>query len=153
MLTLNEIMASDLQTLGPNNTIQDAAELMNHKNIRHIPITGNDSDLLGLVTQRDILAATSPDNKNKLHEMSTLLSSIMISKLDTVTRDADLRQAALFLQQHKHGCLPVVENNKLVGIVTDSDFVTIAIHLLEMLEAIEPDENTDDEFSETLSMN
>jgi len=78
--------------------------------------------------------------------MSTPLNAIMITKLDTVNKGTDLRQAALFLQQHKHGCLPVVEDNTLVGLVTDTDFVSVAINLLEMLEATEPVENTDDDF-------
>ena len=148
MLTLNEIMTSDLHTLRPESTIQDAITLMNGKTIRHIPITDENNHLLGLVTQRDILAATSPQSTAKQREMSTLLNTIMVEKLATVNKGADLRQAALFLQQHKHGCLPVVENDELVGIVTDSDFVTIAIHLLEIMEAIEPVENIDDDFTE-----
>jgi CBS domain-containing protein len=146
MLTLNEIMVSDLHTLEADNTLQDAVELMKSKKIRHIPIVGSNNQLLGLVTQRDILAATSPDSTNKQQEMSTPLNAIMITKLDTVNKDTDLRQAALFLQQHKHGCLPVVEDNTLVGLVTDTDFVSVAINLLEMLEATEPVENTDDDF-------
>ena len=149
MLTLNEIMVSDLYTLGSDNTLQDAVELMKNKKIRHVPIVGNDNQLLGLVTQRDILAASSPGSTK---EVNMPLNAIMITKLDTVNKAADLRQAALFLQQHKHGCLPVVENDTLVGLVTDSDFVTIAIHLLEMLEATEPAENTDDDFTESLEM-
>ena len=146
MLTLNEIMVSDLHTLEANNTLQDAVELMKSKKIRHIPIVGSNNQLLGLVTQRDILAASSPDSTNKQQEMSTPLNAIMVTKLDTVNKGTDLRQAALFLQQHKHGCLPVVEDNTLVGLVTDTDFVSVAINLLEMLEATEPVENTDDDF-------
>jgi CBS domain-containing protein len=146
MLTLNEIMVSDLHTLEADNTLQDAVELMKSKKIRHIPIVGSNNQLLGLVTQRDILAASSPDSTNKQQEMSTPLNAIMITKLDTVNKGTDLRQAALFLQQHKHGCLPVVEDNTLVGLVTDTDFVSVAINLLEMLEATEPVENTDDDF-------
>jgi CBS domain-containing protein len=152
MLTLNEIMASNLYTLKPDNTLQDAIELMESKRIRHIPIVGSNRQLLGLVTQRDILAASSPESTSKHQEMNTLLETIMITTLDTVNKGVGLRQAALFLQQHKHGCLPVVENNTLIGLVTDSDFVTIAIHLLELLEATEPVENTDDDFTESLEM-
>ena len=146
MLTLNEIMVSDLHTLEADNTLRDAVELMKSKKIRHIPIVGSNNQLLGLVTQRDILAASSPDSTNKQQEMSTPLNAIMVTKLDTVNKGTDLRQAALFLQQHKHGCLPVVEDNTLVGLVTDTDFVSVAINLLEMLEATEPVENTDDDF-------
>ncbi len=152
MLTLNEIMVSDLHTLKADNTLQDAVELMKSKKIRHIPIVGSKNQLLGLVTQRDILAATSPGSANKQQEMSTPLNAIMITKLDTVNKDTDLRQAALFLQQHKHGCLPVVEDSTLVGLVTDTDFVSVAINLLEMLEATEPVENTEDDFQESLEM-
>ncbi len=146
MLTLNEIMVSDLHTLEADNTLQDAVELMESKKIRHIPIVGSNNQLLGLVTQRDILAASSPDSANKQQEMSTPLNAIMITKLDTVNKGTDLRPAALFLQQHKHGCLPVVEGNTLVGLVTDTDFVSVAINLLEMLEATEPEESLDDDF-------
>jgi CBS domain-containing protein len=44
------------------------------------------------------------------------------------------------MQKHKVGCLPVVDRGQLVGIITDSDFVTIAINLLELQEEVEPDE-------------
>lgn len=56
----------------------------------------------------------------------------------TVDERASLRQAALFLEQHKIGCLPVVSDGKLRGIITDTDFVGVAINLLEQLEEAEP---------------
>lgn len=59
----------------------------------------------------------------------------MITEVVTVSPKAGIREAALHLQKHKYGCLPVVDKGKVVGIVTDSDFVTVAIHLLEVLDA------------------
>ena len=53
---------------------------------------------------------------------------------------AGLKESAIYMQKHKVGCLPVVENHELVGIITDSDFVTIAINLLELQEEVEPEE-------------
>ena len=50
----------------------------------------------------------------------------------------NLRQAALRLQEYRYGCLPVVAKGKLIGIITDSDFVAVAINLLEQLEDTEP---------------
>jgi CBS domain-containing membrane protein len=62
----------------------------------------------------------------------------MVTKVATVDESASLRQAALFLEKHRIGCLPVVSEEKLVGIITDTDFVGVAINLLEQLEEFEP---------------
>jgi predicted transcriptional regulator len=63
----------------------------------------------------------------------------------TADPHAGLKESAMYMQKHKVGCLPVVSNGRLVGIITDSDFVTIAIHLLELQEEVEPDS---DDFAE-----
>lgn len=141
MVTIDEIMISDLYTLGRDNTLQDANDLMREKRIRHIPIIDGNKKLLGLVTQRDLLAATSPDADQTRKAMHTPLDSVMVTDLRTVDEHVSLRQAALYLRQHKFGCLPVVnKSGKLLGIVTDTDFVTVAINLLEQLESVEPTE-------------
>ena len=51
---------------------------------------------------------------------------------------AGIKEAALYLQRHKYGCLPVLKGRKLVGIVTESDFIAVAINLLELMEEQEP---------------
>lgn len=67
----------------------------------------------------------------------------MVTDIMTVDVHASLRQAALFIERHKIGCLPVLENDNLIGIITDTDFVAVAINLLEQLEESEP---LDDDF-------
>ena len=62
----------------------------------------------------------------------------MVRDLATIDENASLRQAALFLEKHRIGCLPVVTDGSLRGIVTDTDFVGVAINLLEQLEESEP---------------
>jgi CBS domain-containing protein len=62
----------------------------------------------------------------------------MVTDVATVDLNASLRHAALFLEKHKIGCLPVLDDDKLVGIITDTDFVAVAINLLEQLEETEP---------------
>ena len=66
------------------------------------------------------------------------VSQIMWRDLITVSSDTDLRQAAMFLRNQKVGCLPVVDNGKLVGIITNTDYLNIAVALLEDNEHLEP---------------
>lgn len=143
MITVDEFMTSELCTLRETDSINDAREIMTVKHIRHIPITNGDNHMLGLVTQRDVLAATEPEVAREVEgasgkdEPDIRLSDIMIRDVRTIRKTDSLRQAALYMQSHKYGCLPVVSGDCLVGIITDSDFVTIAINLLEQAELAE----------------
>ena len=134
MITIDELMTSNPFTLQESNTLDDARNIMTEKHIRHIPITNDDNHLLGLVTQRDILAATDPRAKQ---QDDIKLSDIMIKNLSVIQTSDSVRQAAIHLQTHKYGCLPVVSDDGLVGIITDSDFIDIAINLLEQVEMAE----------------
>ena len=69
----------------------------------------------------------------------------MTTDVATVNENAGLREAALFLEKHRFGCLPVVTNGVLRGIVTDTDFVGVAINLLEQMQESEFDDGTDQE--------
>ncbi len=62
----------------------------------------------------------------------------MVTDVATVAVHASLRHAALFIEKHKIGCLPVMNDDQLVGIITDTDFVAVAINLLETIEETEP---------------
>lgn len=139
MFTIDEFMTSDPYTLRESHTVDDARKVMTDKHIRHIPITDNDSHLLGLVTQRDVLAATIPAQLD-VNAPAVLLSEVMIRNVSVIHRSDSLRQAAVYLQSHKYGCLPVVLDDKVVGIITDSDFVEIAINMLEHAEIVEIEE-------------
>ena len=139
-----EVMSTDLITLKPTDTLLKARKLMEEKRIRHIPIVDDGDKLVGLITHRDVLA-NSPSKlegltewQQKYDEATTQLSAVMIENMAVIEPKANLRQAAIFLQKHKYGCLPVVENQRLVGIITSSDFIDVAIHLLEHLESIDP---------------
>ena len=143
MITINEFMTTDPCTLRDTDTINEARQIMTEKHIRHIPVTDSDNHVLGLVTQRDVLAATEPvllssDTSDSVEaKADTRLSEIMIRNVRVVHQSDSLRQAALYLQAHKYGCLPVVSDDCLVGIITDSDFIAIAINLLEQAELSE----------------
>lgn len=147
MLTVAEIMTREPYTLGPDDTLATARQLLAEHHIRHIPIVSSDGSLIGLVSQRDVLAASDTSVLNRegggSRENYVALSSIMSSPVQSADESASLRGTALHLQKHKVGCLPVLRKGKLVGIITDSDFVSIAINLMEQLESAEPEEEDD----------
>ncbi len=143
MFTINQIMTTGLRTLPETASLEDAIRLMAEARIRHIPIVNAKGKLVGLVTHRDVLAATdstlrAPDERQS--PASTPLSKIMTRDVATIDEHASLRNAALHLENHKYGCIPVVTKGKLKGIITDSDFVAVAINLIEQLEETELDE-------------
>lgn len=144
MLTVAEIMTREPYTLGPDDSLESARKMMAEHHIRHIPVVSNDGSLIGVVSQRDVLAAGDSTVIQKAggdgREQYVALSSIMTSPVQSVDEQAGLRGTAMHLQKNKMGCLPVLREGKLVGIITDSDFITIAINLMEQLENAEPDE-------------
>jgi CBS domain-containing protein len=153
MITVDEFMTSDPCTLRETNLINDARKIMTEKHIRHIPVTDNDNHVLGLVTQRDILAATEPglmQQAKSASDSDIRLSDIMIRNVSVIHKTDSLRQAALYIQSHKYGCLPVVSDDRLVGIITDSDFIAIAINLLEQVELSEEETGIETETEDVI---
>ena len=143
MFNIESVMTKDLVTLRPGGSLADARELMQTHRIHHLPVVNDDDSLVGLLTLTDLLAATDSvlrGDAERIHATEIKVEDVMVTDLATIDRQADLRQSALFLEKHRIGCLPVVENGKLLGIVTDTDFVAIAINLLELLEETEPAE-------------
>ncbi|WP_047048637.1 CBS domain-containing protein [Vibrio mexicanus] len=142
MIKVEDMMTRNPHTLLRSHTLSDAKDMMEALDIRHIPIVDEQTHLLGIVTQRDVLAAQESSlqklPKDQSYTLNTPLNELMHDSISTVTPKAGLKQSAMYMQKHKIGCLPVVEDNKLVGIITDSDFVAIAINLLELQEEVEP---------------
>ncbi len=147
MFSLNTIMSTDLITLRPKATLAEARTLMQSNRIHHLPVVGNDDELVGLVTLTNVLAATDSilrDPDSRIHAADVRAKDVMVTEIATIDEHASLRQAALFLEKHNIGCLPIVTDGKLRGIITDTDFVAVAINLLEQIETTEP---LDEEFA------
>ncbi|UPR52706.1 CBS domain-containing protein [Vibrio cyclitrophicus] len=144
MIKVEDMMTRNPHTLLRSHSLADAKHMMEALDIRHIPVVDSDRQLLGVVTQRDVLAAQESSLQNipqaQSFTLATPLNDIMHKNVMSVEPHAGLKESAIYMQKHKVGCLPVVENHKLVGIITDSDFVTIAINLLELQEEVEPEE-------------
>jgi len=143
MLELETIMTTDVVTISVDDNLDTARKLMFENRIRHLPVVDAAEKLVGLITITNVLAATDSflrDEDSKLHPEQIPVKEVMVSKLITVDENIGMRQAAMFLELHRIGCLPVVTDGKLIGIVTDTDFVGVAINLLEQLEETESSE-------------
>ncbi|MDX2503774.1 MAG: CBS domain-containing protein [Gammaproteobacteria bacterium] len=139
MIKVHEIMSDNVITLKPDDRLYKARELMSERHIRHLPIVDDEANFVGLLSERDLLKAAGScidtnSNNNDLDEPVILVSQIMTTRIKIIYPNESLIAAGLLMQKHKYGCLPVVKNNKLVGIITDSDFVGVAINLIEQME-------------------
>jgi len=148
MFALGEIMTTKVITVTLSTTLAEARSTMKEHRIRHLPVVNESGEMVGLLTQSDVLAAADSilrDAENRIPAREISIRDVMVTKIATVDENASLRQAALFLEKHRIGCLPVVADEKLVGIITDTDFVGVAINLLEQLEELEPIEEEHEE--------
>lgn len=142
MFKVSDMMTPNPHTLLRSNSIDDARKMMNEHDIHHLPIVDEEGIMLGLVTQKDLLSAQESslerqDRNLDSHHLAQL-SELMHKNVMTVSPHGGLKEAAKFMQKHKIGCLPILDSGKLVGIITDTDFVGIAINLLELQEEVEP---------------
>ena len=140
MFSIEAIMSNNLITLSPSATLAEARTLMHEHRIHHLPVLDGDK-LIGLISLTNVLAATDSflrDDGSRIHADEIGITDAMVTDVATVDVSASLRHAALFLEKHKIGCLPVMDNEDLVGIITDTDFVAVAINLLEQIEETEP---------------
>ena len=140
MFSIEAIMSTNLITVSPSATLAEARSLMHEHRIHHIPVMDGDK-IVGLITLTNVLAATDSflrDDGTRIHADEIGIGDAMVTDLATVDVNASLRHAALFLEKHKIGCLPVLDGETLVGIITDTDFVAVAINLLEQIEESEP---------------
>lgn len=139
MLTVNDIMTTKLVTLTPSATLHDAHMITKDKGIRHIPIVDNNNTLLAIVTQKvlitNVIQILSDFGEKAIErkEKHTDIMNVAETDFDTVSPERPIAEVAEFFLINKHGCLPVVdENKKLLGIITSSDFVRLSITLLNV---------------------
>lgn len=133
-LTVGQVMTPRPVTLGPEDSLMRAGEVMRMRGIRRIPIVVADT-LVGLLAEGDLKRAqpsTLSDSQEEFNRVmeQTPLSRIMIDKPITVTEETPLLEAARTLHNTKFGALPVVRDGRLVGIVTDTDLLRCLVDLL-----------------------
>ncbi len=130
-LRVRDLMTRDPKTLGRNDQLPLADDLMKQERIRHLPVLDDDGELVGIVSQRDMfrgaLAHALGYGETAQRRMLGLLvvKEVMTTRVVTVGPGAPIADAARTMVDRKIGCLPVVEGGRLVGILTESDFVEV----------------------------
>ncbi len=126
--TVGQFMATDLFTVRPDDIVDFAASLMEWRYVRHVPVEDDSGQLLGLISHRQLLRLVARGNSDN---KSIMVRDIMRPDPLSVTRDTTTVEAIRLMREHKLSCLPVVEDSKLVGLVTEYDLIVVAGRLLE----------------------
>lgn len=122
-------MIKDLVTIGSDAGIRDALMVMKKHSVRHLPVIDN-SQFVGLVTLGDLKQAILAAMLESLK-----VSDVMIQNPYTITRETTLENAARIIYEKNIGCLPVVEEDRIVGIITVNDILKAFIDIMGVLKA------------------
>lgn len=132
---VRDYMMSALTTIPKDSSLLDAAMTMRRSSIRHLPIVDGDH-LVGIITERDVLRCSpsllseiTQDEYNAIFE-NTPIAKVMTRDPISVQPESSIRDAVALMMDRKMGCLPVVENGRLVGILTRSDLLSVLMNLL-----------------------
>lgn len=130
---VSDLMTREVTTLQRNDTLKSADDLMRLGRIRHLPVLDEDRNLAGIVSQRDLfLGGLLRALGYGAHARERALEGLFVKeamKTDVLTTTAStpLAQAAALMLERKVGCLVVVDGLKVVGILTEADFVKLAV--------------------------
>ena len=127
-LRVRDLMTAHVFAVRQNDDLLTVTELMDEHAFRHLPVVDAQSRVQGLVSQRDLLRTalrqpSLPPDVERHMLLSTTAGQIMTPEPRTIGPDEDIRRAAQIMLEHKYGCLPVVDKGRLVGILTEADFV------------------------------
>lgn len=128
-MLIREVMKSPVITIPDNTSLKDTYALMQERHIRHLPVTRGGS-LVGVITDRDLRLATSHLAKGGPKHPETSVSQVMASPPLTADPDEPVEEAAMLMRRKKIGCLPVLEDGQVIGIVTAIDLMDAIVRLL-----------------------
>lgn len=120
--TIGQFMSTDLFTVRPDDLVDLAASVMEWRHIRHVPVEDEHGRLVGLVTHRGLLHLLTQGLSNE-HARATAVRDVMKADPVTVTSTTPTLEAMEIMRMNRVGCLPVVDDGQLVGIVTSYDFL------------------------------
>jgi len=120
-----ERMSTTPVTITADLTVTQALEVIERRDVHHLPVVNDPGSLVGIITERDLLRAKGDE----------VVENLMERRVITVTEYTPLENAARIMADHKIGSLPVMRDGKLVGIITQTDLFKV---FLELLGAREP---------------
>lgn len=127
--TVEQFMITDLFTVRPEDVIDLAANLMHWKHVRHVPVEDDEGKLVGIVSHRDLLELFALDKTSEKTEI--VVRDVMKQNLVTIAPETPTLEALWLMREKNIGCLPIVKAEKLVGLITAYDFLTVSTRLFE----------------------
>lgn len=130
---VRDLMTVAVTTIGRNENLKSADDLMRFGRIRHLPVLDDDGTLAGIVSQRDLfhsglLRALGYGTHAREQALEgSLVKEAMKTEVVTTTPDTLLQDAASVMFERKIGCLVVLEAGRMAGILTEGDFVRLAL--------------------------
>jgi CBS domain-containing protein len=120
MLKVKDLMTTQVLSLKPRNSIAEARAQMQAADIRHLPVVDDRGHVIGILSNRDVLRAGERKAKAPVAE-------IMTKQIHSVRPETPAHEAASLMIEHKIGSLPVIgEEEQIVGVVTETDFLKVA---------------------------
>ena len=135
-MLVRERMSTQPVTIPADVTITKALQVMRQNEVRRLPVLDEEGNLVGIVSEKDLLyASPSPATSLSIYEMHYLLSRLRVTELMTtepitVSPDTPLEEAARIMADNKIGGLPVMEDGRLVGIITETDIFKVFLEML-----------------------
>jgi len=137
MKTVADIMTRNVISIKDSDNLHHGRMLLKEYSIRHLPVVNEKGLYAGLLTQRDVLnnalnvVEKYGFSKLTAREERTLIKDVMSQDKSSICSSANLREAGQFFVSNKHSCLPVVDDDRLVGILSPVDFVKLSLSLLD----------------------
>jgi acetoin utilization protein AcuB len=142
-MIVSQYMSTDLVKVGPGTSLIVVSDLMHNHDVRHVLVVDSHGELVGVVSQRDILRASlSTDNSGltqvdvRHHLGTVIVDAVMKTDIKAVDPRATVQTAARLMLRSKIGCLPVVDSRKLVGVISEYDLLAFVEALPETTSPI-----------------
>jgi len=124
MLVIERMSTTPVSITG-DLTVTQALEVIERRNVHHLPVVNDRGALVGIITERDLLRAKGNE----------VVDNLMERRVITVTEYTPLENAARIMADHKIGSLPVMRDGKMVGIITQTDLFKVFLELLGARES------------------
>jgi len=124
-MQIKNLMSEDLITVDKDQNLSDALKLLRKHNVSRLPVTNN-KELVGIISERDIANKLGSSKYESMPASRLHISSVMVKDVFTVPKTMQLEDVAKLMLDNGIGSVPVMDDEKMVGIVSKADFVTLA---------------------------